>query len=326
MSTESSRAAASVSALKPLRFESVLRSKYVETSLRAAAGIALVLLATWVAYELHLNLAATSLLQLLVVLAVALKVGFWRATIVSVLANCCLDYLFTSPVFSFHISDPQNWVALIVFKFRLWWSAGCRRSPVAGRRSDKASRRTGATIRNLSATPVGGARTVLGPGDFIADSRGVFDRSRRVVRRFQTRLELLGGDTASLEAEARSAYLQDRDSRSSDGRTWVRVLRLGVRPIGAIGLRGDGLTGVTANALASLTAIALERAHSFARVKKAGESIHLTPKEFDLLHYLMANAGMPIAHARRLQSVWGPEYENELEYLRTFVRQLRLKN
>jgi two-component system KDP operon response regulator KdpE len=60
-------------------------------------------------------------------------------------------------------------------------------------------------------------------------------------------------------------------------------------------------------------------------VKKRDKSVHLTPKEFDLLHYLMANAGMPIAHAKLLQAVWGPEYRNELEYLRTFVRQLRLK-
>jgi two-component system, OmpR family, KDP operon response regulator KdpE len=60
-------------------------------------------------------------------------------------------------------------------------------------------------------------------------------------------------------------------------------------------------------------------------VKKRGQLIRLTPKEFDVLHYLMANAGMPIPHARLLQAVWGPEYGNELEYLRTFVRQLRLK-
>ena len=60
-------------------------------------------------------------------------------------------------------------------------------------------------------------------------------------------------------------------------------------------------------------------------VRKAGEPIHLTPKEFDLLHYLMAHAGLPITHARLLHAVWGPEYGGELEYLRTFVRQLRKK-
>ena len=52
------------------------------------------------------------------------------------------------------------------------------------------------------------------------------------------------------------------------------------------------------------------------RVLKRGRSIHLTPKEFEMLHYLMLHAGEPIPHARLLKSVWGPEYGNELEYLR----------
>lgn len=61
------------------------------------------------------------------------------------------------------------------------------------------------------------------------------------------------------------------------------------------------------------------------RVMKNGRSIHLTPKEFEMLHYLMMHPGEPIPHARLLKSVWGPTYGNELEYLRTFVRQLRKK-
>ena len=60
-------------------------------------------------------------------------------------------------------------------------------------------------------------------------------------------------------------------------------------------------------------------------LRKAGEPVHLTPKEFDLLRYLMAHAGLPITHARLLQAVWGQEYGGELEYLRTFVRLLRKK-
>jgi two-component system KDP operon response regulator KdpE len=60
-------------------------------------------------------------------------------------------------------------------------------------------------------------------------------------------------------------------------------------------------------------------------VQKSGEPVHLTPKEFDLLRYLMAHAGLPITHARLLRAVWGPEYGGELEYLRTFIRQLRKK-
>lgn len=58
---------------------------------------------------------------------------------------------------------------------------------------------------------------------------------------------------------------------------------------------------------------------------KAGQFIRLTPKEFDLLHYLMSYAGLPITHARLLNAVWGPQYGHEVEYLRTFMRQLRKK-
>jgi two-component system KDP operon response regulator KdpE len=60
-------------------------------------------------------------------------------------------------------------------------------------------------------------------------------------------------------------------------------------------------------------------------VSNAGKAVHLTPKEFELLHFLMVHAGTPMTHARILSAVWGPDYGDELEYLRTFVRQLRKK-
>jgi two-component system KDP operon response regulator KdpE len=60
-------------------------------------------------------------------------------------------------------------------------------------------------------------------------------------------------------------------------------------------------------------------------VEKKGRGVHLTPKQFELLNYLMAHAGRPIPHAKLLRSVWGPEYGNELEYLRTYIRQIRMK-
>ena len=59
--------------------------------------------------------------------------------------------------------------------------------------------------------------------------------------------------------------------------------------------------------------------------KKNGCPVHLTPKQFKLLRVLVANLGKAIPHASLLMSVWGPEYGGELEYLRTFVRQLRKK-
>jgi two-component system KDP operon response regulator KdpE len=61
------------------------------------------------------------------------------------------------------------------------------------------------------------------------------------------------------------------------------------------------------------------------QVRKKDAAVHLTPKEFDLLQYLMSNAGKPVTHAQLLRAVWGPQFRGELEYLRTFIYQLRKK-
>jgi two-component system, OmpR family, KDP operon response regulator KdpE len=61
------------------------------------------------------------------------------------------------------------------------------------------------------------------------------------------------------------------------------------------------------------------------RVIVRGRHVHLTPKEFDLLRQLVAGQGKPVSHRRLLQSVWGPDYGDETEYLRVVVNQLRKK-
>ncbi len=65
--------------------------------------------------------------------------------------------------------------------------------------------------------------------------------------------------------------------------------------------------------------------NSHRTVRKRGQEIRLTPTEFDLLAYLMTHAGHPIPHGKLLSSVWGAEYGDEREYLRTFILQLRRK-
>lgn len=60
-------------------------------------------------------------------------------------------------------------------------------------------------------------------------------------------------------------------------------------------------------------------------VTKRGELIHLTRKEFDILHCLMSRAGRVVTYARLLTAVWGADCREEVEYLRTFIRQLRKK-
>jgi len=61
------------------------------------------------------------------------------------------------------------------------------------------------------------------------------------------------------------------------------------------------------------------------RVISNGREVRLTPKEFGLLQYLLANPNVPIPHGRLLQAVWGPDYGDQVEYLRVFMNQLRKK-
>jgi two-component system KDP operon response regulator KdpE len=61
------------------------------------------------------------------------------------------------------------------------------------------------------------------------------------------------------------------------------------------------------------------------RVTKRGVAVRLTRKEFDILWCLMSRAGRVVTYSKLLTAVWGAECREEVEYLRTFVRQLRKK-
>jgi two-component system, OmpR family, KDP operon response regulator KdpE len=56
-----------------------------------------------------------------------------------------------------------------------------------------------------------------------------------------------------------------------------------------------------------------------------GRELRLTPKEFDILRYLASHPDRAIPHRELLQAVWGPDYGDQVEYLRVFIKQLRQK-
>ncbi len=60
-------------------------------------------------------------------------------------------------------------------------------------------------------------------------------------------------------------------------------------------------------------------------VVAGGKQVRLTPTEFDILRYLISQANKPVPHKRLLQAIWGPEYGDQVEYLRVFINQLRKK-
>jgi two-component system, OmpR family, KDP operon response regulator KdpE len=56
-----------------------------------------------------------------------------------------------------------------------------------------------------------------------------------------------------------------------------------------------------------------------------GESLKLTPIEYELLKYFMLHMNKTLTHKQILQEVWGTAYQNEMQYLRTYVNTLRKK-
>ncbi len=60
-------------------------------------------------------------------------------------------------------------------------------------------------------------------------------------------------------------------------------------------------------------------------VQLKGEEVRLSPTEFALLKLLVMNAGKVVTHRMLLQSIWGPEYGGEAEYLRVYINRLRHK-
>jgi two-component system KDP operon response regulator KdpE len=54
-------------------------------------------------------------------------------------------------------------------------------------------------------------------------------------------------------------------------------------------------------------------------------TMHLTPKELEILRYLTQHANQVVTHRELLQAVWGPDYGDQVDYLRVFIKNLRKK-
>ncbi|MGH8810947.1 MAG: response regulator [Advenella sp.] len=61
------------------------------------------------------------------------------------------------------------------------------------------------------------------------------------------------------------------------------------------------------------------------RVSRAGQLLHLTPKEFDLLSLLLVNAGKVVTQRRMMVEIWGPAFLDQTHYLRIYMGHLRHK-
>lgn len=235
-----------------------------------AGGAASVVLVTFCAYGLHLNLSiAGSLCFLIVVLASGVW-GFWEGSVTSLIALGCLNCLFVPPVLSWAVYDPQNWVALAAFEIT---------ALTVGRLSTRVHSQARAEARHrveieklydlsrrilfLDRRQRTGAQLVsLIQEVFHAKSVAIFDATL-------ARVDATGPGADDLGQLARRAYFQDCTLEGKDARIRSHVLRLGSKPAGAIAFSGPEVDLLTIEPIASLAAIALERARSFENESRA---------------------------------------------------------
>jgi two-component system sensor histidine kinase KdpD len=235
-------------------------------SLIAWVGIALL---AYGGLVLRVNLMTISSIYLLIVVAMATFCGFWQASLTSLMAVACLDFLFLPPIFHFDITDAQDWVALGTFEATALVIGRLSAREIRSAR-EAALHRTGMEkLYELSRhsllldlrQPPGPQLLVLIQRIFDARAVAMFDRSTERQERV--------GDWASDELDiAHDCFLRNVGQDDPPTETWQRILQAASTPLGALVVRGN-LSPLVMDALASLAAIAIDRHQSFEKEEKA---------------------------------------------------------
>jgi len=237
-------------------------------------SLAVVAACTWLAFHFRLNLATMGFLYLILVIAAAMRGGFWFATVISVVSALCLNYFFAPPLFSFSVSDPANWVALGAFELT---------ALVISQLSNTATDRTAEAIRerrdaerlyqvSLRMFLLNRSRD---PGNILAAViRESFDLKTVVLfdaisGNTYSDGGLTGEDTSATQERARRAFLHDANEFDAVLESWFCVLRTDLRPAGGLALCGRAVRPLIATALASLCATSFERFRSSEREYRA---------------------------------------------------------
>jgi two-component system, OmpR family, sensor histidine kinase KdpD len=227
--------------------------------------------------RLPVNPTTVALTFLLVVLGVASRWGLTISTTTAVVATLAFNYYFLPPVRTFTIADPQNWIALIAFlgsaivASRLSERARREALNATGRR--KEVERLYLLSQQLLATE--NMMNLLNSiPHFVRDAFGLKAAAMYLPKRKEV-----------YRTELQSPELSQEQLESVIGRGEVVVddeqqlcfvpLRIGVRPVGSLGLEGALLSRETLEAVGSLIAISIERAgamETLARAEAARES------------------------------------------------------
>lgn len=219
----------------------------------------------------NVNQTTIALTFLLAILAVSAVWGMAVALFMSVVAVLTINYFFLPPVGTFTIADPQNWVALLAFLVTS--IMGSQLSARIRREADEAHQRRREIERLYKFS-----QNLLAEGNVIQLMNAIPDY---IVESFEGGAAELflpqkdkfyrsGFGAAHLDEEKmKTAFLRDESIVEPQEGLYFIPVRMGVRPIGSLGISGSQLSRQTLDALGGLVAIAIERARA---VEKLGET------------------------------------------------------
>jgi two-component system sensor histidine kinase KdpD len=231
----------------------------VAVSLAIVAGIIF-----FYRHVLHANQTTVALSFLLAILAVSAVWGMAVSVFMSVLAMLSFNYFFLPPVGTFTVTDPQNWVALLAFL--LTSITGSQLSSRIRKEADEAHQRRREVERLYRFS-----RQLLGEGNVIQLMNAIPDY---IVESFEAGAAELflpqkdkfyrsGFGAAHLDEEKmKVAFLHDEAYLDTEHAEYFVPVRLGVRPIGSLGISGAQLSRQSLEAVGTLVAIAIERARA----------------------------------------------------------------
>src|SRR6202522_2819021 len=242
-----------------------VREPFLYRFLRFAAALGLVLgISVFYRRVLPVNPTTVALTFLLAILAVSTVWGIAVSVFMSIAAMLAFNYYFLPPVLKFTVADPQNWVAL--FAFLVVSVIASTLSTRARQKAEDASARR-REIEKLYAFSQG-----------LLESGNVIQLLNRIPTQIVNIFEV--GAAALLLAEKQKIYRSGPVIPKLDLETLKAVvvrdeplldvansiclvpLRLGVRPIGSLGVSGTMLSRQTLEAVGTLGAVAIERARA----------------------------------------------------------------
>ena len=233
-------------------------------------GVAAILLAsiTFVYSRLHINQTTVALSFLLAILAVSAVWGMVVSIFMSITAMLLFNYFFLPPIGTFTIADPQNWVALFAFLFTS--IVGSQLAARVRREADAANSRRREVERMYAFS-----QKLLGEGNVIQLMNAVpnflvdcFEAGAAELFLPQKDKFYRSGYGAAQvdEEQMKNAFLRDETVYDSANALYFVPIRLGVKPIGSLGISGARISRQTLDAIGSIVAIAIERARAIEQI------------------------------------------------------------